>query len=86
MTKSFKQMIQAGEVKRADAMKIPLDAIHEEPGFNLRNEGPELEASIRDRFPRAMSFVRPGFDEPEIAAGAPAALPPFAPRGRPSAT
>jgi len=45
-----------------------------------------LEASIRDRFPRAMSFVRPGFDEPEIAAGAPAALPPFAPRGRPSAT
>lgn len=46
--KSFKQMIKDGEVKRADAMKIPLDDIHEEPGFNLREEGPELEASIRD--------------------------------------
>lgn len=46
--KSFKQMIQGGEVKRADAMKIALDNIHEEPGFNLREEGPELEASIRD--------------------------------------
>lgn len=45
-TKSFKQMIQAGEVKRADAMKVPLDDIHEEPGFNLRTEGEELEASI----------------------------------------
>lgn len=46
--KSFKQMIQAGEVKRADAMKIPLDHIHEEPGFNLRTEGADLEASIRE--------------------------------------
>lgn len=45
-TKSFKQMIQAGEVKRADAMKIRLDDIHEEPGFNLRIEGEELAASI----------------------------------------
>lgn len=44
--KSFKQMIQAGEIKRADAMKIQLDDIHEEPGFNLRDEGEDLEASI----------------------------------------
>lgn len=45
-TKSFKQMIQAGEVKRADAMKVELDNIHEEPGFNLRMEGEDLQASI----------------------------------------
>lgn len=44
--KSFKQMIQAGEVKRADAMKVELDNIHEEPGFNLRIEGEDLQASI----------------------------------------
>jgi ParB/RepB/Spo0J family partition protein len=44
--KSFKQLVQAGEIKRADAMKIALDDIHEEPGFNLRTEGDDLEASI----------------------------------------
>lgn len=44
--KSFKQMIQAGEIKRADVMKVPLADIHEEPGFNLRHEGEDLEASI----------------------------------------
>lgn len=43
---SFKQMIKSGEVKRADAMKVRLEDIHEEPGFNLRDEGEELEASI----------------------------------------
>lgn len=43
---SFKQMIQSGEIKRADAMKIRLDDIHEEQGFNLRHEGAELEESI----------------------------------------
>lgn len=43
---TFKQMIQAGEIKRADAMKVRLEDIHEEPGFNLRIEGEDLEASI----------------------------------------
>lgn len=46
MAASFKQMIKSGHVKRADAMQIRLDDIHEEPGFNLRSEGPDLEASI----------------------------------------
>lgn len=45
-TKSFKQMIQAGEVKRADAMKVRLDDIFEEAGFNLRIEGEDLRDSI----------------------------------------
>jgi ParB/RepB/Spo0J family partition protein len=44
--KSFKQMIKDGDIKRADAMKIQLSDIHAEPGFNLRAEGPELDASI----------------------------------------
>ncbi|MEE1917983.1 ParB N-terminal domain-containing protein [Pseudomonas asiatica] len=46
MAKSFKQMIKDGEVRRADAMKVQLEDLHEEPGFNLRIEGDALEASI----------------------------------------
>lgn len=46
--KSFKQMIKDGEIKRADAMKVRLEDIHEEPGFNLRAEGEDLESSIED--------------------------------------
>jgi hypothetical protein len=44
-----------------------------------------LDALARDvgaRFPRATQFVRPGFDEPDIAAGAPATLAWFVPRPR----
>jgi hypothetical protein len=40
----------------------------------------ELDAAIRERFPRAMDFVRPGFDEPAVAAGALTKLAPFDPR------
>lgn len=46
MTKSFKQMIKDGDVRRADAMKVKLEDLHEELGFNLRTEGEALEASI----------------------------------------
>lgn len=46
MAKSFKQMIKGGEIKRADAMKVQLEDLFEEPGFNLRTEGVTLEASI----------------------------------------
>lgn len=44
--KSFKEGIKSGEIKRADAMKVLLEDIHEEPGFNLRREGEDLDASI----------------------------------------
>lgn len=44
--KSFKQMIKDGDLKRADAMKARLEDLHEEPGFNLRREGEDLEQSI----------------------------------------
>ena len=46
----------------------------------------ELAAAVRARFPRADAFVRPGFDEPAVAAGAPATLPPWARRPPPGAT
>lgn len=46
MTKSFKQMIKDGDVRRADAMRVRLEDLNEEPGFNLRIEGDALEASI----------------------------------------
>lgn len=46
--KSFKQMIKDGEIKRADAMKVRIEDIHEEIGFNLRREGEDLEQSISE--------------------------------------
>lgn len=46
--KSFKQMIADKEIKRADAMKAILEDLHEEPGFNERTEGEDLEASISE--------------------------------------
>jgi ParB family transcriptional regulator, chromosome partitioning protein len=33
---TFKQKILAGEIKRADAMKVRYEDLHVEPGFNLR--------------------------------------------------
>lgn len=46
-TKSFKQMIQAGDIKRADAMKSLLDDIHEEAGFNVRTLDDAFWAGIK---------------------------------------
>lgn len=43
---TFKQKILAGEIKRADAMKVRFEDLHVEPGFNLRIEGEDLEVSI----------------------------------------
>jgi hypothetical protein len=39
-----------------------------------------IDAAVETRFPRAMDFVRPGFDEPEIAAGALSTLACYEPR------
>ena len=46
----------------------------------------ELATDVRARFPRADAFVRPGFDEPAVAAGAAAILPPWARRPPPDET
>jgi hypothetical protein len=42
----------------------------------------QILTGIDERFPRAMEFVRPGFDEPDVAAGARTSLAPFEPRPR----
>ncbi|MDE3023306.1 MAG: ParB/RepB/Spo0J family partition protein [Pseudomonadota bacterium] len=55
MKQSFKKLIQSGTIKRADAMKIKLNDIYEEPGFNLREEGSDLEESIFALFEFIMS-------------------------------
>lgn len=39
-----------------------------------------IDRELAGRFPRAMEFVRPGFDEPEVAAGALTSAAPFEPR------
>lgn len=41
-----------------------------------------IDRDVAERFPRAMDFVRPGFDEPEVAAGGLTSLAPFEPRRR----
>jgi hypothetical protein len=46
----------------------------------------DLDAAVREQFPRAEQFVRPGFDEPAVAAGGLATLPPWARRPPPSGT
>jgi hypothetical protein len=45
----------------------------------------DIDRQLAERFPLAMEFVRPGFDEPAVAAGAQTRLPPFAPRDLPAA-
>jgi hypothetical protein len=42
----------------------------------------EMDRDLAVRFPLAMEFVRPGFDEPHVAAGALTRLAPFEPRRR----
>lgn len=44
--KTFSAMFDNKEVKKRLAYQILLDDVHEEPGFNLRQEGEELEDSI----------------------------------------
>ncbi len=50
---SFKQMVKDGTARRADALKFRIEDIHEEPGFNLRDEqavdadGVSFEESIK---------------------------------------
>jgi len=59
-TQAWRVLMESG---RATADGVPAQALQ-------RLES--LSAAVRERFPRVMEFVRPGFDEPAIAAGAPA--------------
>lgn len=44
--KSIRTLLAEKTLKRADALKVRLADIHEEPGSNLRAEGEDLDASI----------------------------------------
>jgi hypothetical protein len=53
------------------------------PGADLRQTADALariDADVATRFPQAMAFIRPGFDEPDVAAGALTSRAPFEPR------
>lgn len=43
---SFKSLARDGQIKKADLFRAPPDKLVMEWGFNLREEGPELEAHI----------------------------------------
>lgn len=61
--KSFKDMARTGEVKRADVgMKVKLDDIHEEPGFNVRDDTEEFKAGIEE----LANYIREGGVVPPI--------------------
>ncbi|WVR18300.1 ParB-like nuclease domain [Bordetella phage PY223] len=43
---SLKALYTQGEVRKKDVFSVPLHKLEFEPGFNLRDEGPELEEHI----------------------------------------
>jgi hypothetical protein len=59
-----------------DAGQAPLDS----PVRQMIGLLDRIQVDLTERFPRAMEFVRPGFDEPEVAAGALTSLACFEPR------
>jgi len=61
-----------------EAGDTPVDASIRETADLLA----QIDRDLAARFPLAMEFVRPGFDEPEVAAGALTRLAPFEPRRR----
>jgi len=67
-----------------DAWRTLFDAGDTPTDASIRQTVARLESIDRDVaacFPLAMEFVRPGFDEPAVAAGALTRLAPFEPRG-----
>jgi hypothetical protein len=71
---------RAAWIALMDAGKATADGV---PAYAVKTLE-DLDAAVRARFPRAEQFVRPGFDEPAVAAGGLAALPPWARRPPPS--
>ncbi|MCW0447220.1 ParB/RepB/Spo0J family partition protein [Xanthomonas sacchari] len=59
---TFKSMIKDGTAKRADALKFRIEDIHEEPGFNLRDEH-AVDAdgvSFEENIERLANHIRAG--------------------------
>ena len=70
-TAAWRTLFEAGDT--------PVDASIRETADLLG----QIDRDLAARFPLAMEFVRPGFDEPQVAAGALTRLAPFEPRPRP---
>lgn len=66
--KSFKQMIADKDIKRADAMKVRLEDIHEEPGFNLRDkEAVDLDGvTFQESIDALAEFIAAGGTYPPL--------------------
>ena len=65
-----------------DTLLLVGQAPPDAPLRQTREQLDRIDAELASRFPQAMAFVRPGFDEPKIAAGAAATLTCFEPRPR----
>lgn len=46
--KSFKQMVSTKEIRRADAYKVRLEDLHEEPGLNWRRYTDAFHKSVEE--------------------------------------
>ncbi len=59
---SFKQLVANGTAKRADTIKFKIEDIHEEPGFNLRDEtGVDADGvSFADSIRALADYIRAG--------------------------
>ena len=70
------------ESQRAwDTLLLAGQAPPDAPLRRTREQLDRIDRDLASRFPDAMDFVRPGFDEPEVAAGALATLACNQPRG-----
>ena len=79
------KMARLAIAESRDAWKTLFEAGETPADASIRQTTALLERIDRDlaaRFPLAMEFVRPGFDEPDVAAGALTRLAPFEPRHR----
>ncbi len=79
------KMVRLAIAESRDAWKTLFEAGETPADASIRQTTALLERLDRDlatRFPLAMEFVRPGFDEPDVAAGALTRLAPFEPRQR----
>lgn len=71
------------ESQRAwDTLLLVGQAPPDAPLRQTRERLDRIDAELASRFPQSMAFIRPGFDEPEVAAGALSTLAAFEPRTR----
>jgi hypothetical protein len=70
----------ADSIAAWDVLFIAGETPYDAPIRQRRRELEEMDDEIARRFPQAMAFVRPGFDEPEVASVTLTSAAPFEPR------